>query len=295
MAAPSGIVTPEAVVLEFETAGLASRMLAAMIDLAILGTLLFVLAIAAGVLSEIGVDFGGFGAALLYVSLFLIIFGYPAALETLWRGRTVGKAAMGLRVVTVEGGPVRFRHAAIRAILGLLDKYLLTGAVGIISVLLTRRNQRLGDLVAGTMVLRERSGASAPTAVSFAAPPGLEDYVGSLDVAGLDHRDYAAVRSFLLRATSLSLSSRHALANQLAVPLLQRLRTAPPQGVHPELFLACVAAAYQQAGRRRATGGGFASVWSDPPLGAGSAGGIGGGASVGTTQPADAGGFVAPG
>ncbi|MBW3555687.1 MAG: RDD family protein [Actinobacteria bacterium] len=263
-----------------------------MIDLAIQGTLLFVVGIAAGVLSEIGVDFGGLGAALLYVTLFLILFGYPAALETLWRGRTVGKAAMGLRVVTVEGGPVRFRHAAIRAILGLVDKYLLTGAIGIISVLLTRRNQRLGDLVAGTIVLRERSGARAPTAVSFAPPPGLEDYVASLDVAGLDHRDYAAVRSFLLRATSLSPSSRYSLANRLALPLLQRLRTAPPQGVHPELFLVCVAAAYQSAGRRRATGTGFASVWSDPHLGTGGAGG--GGAGVPPIEPAAGGGFVAP-
>lgn len=299
MAGHSGIVTPEAVVLEFETAGLASRMLAGMIDLALQAGLLLVLGIAAGLLSEMGVDLGGLGAAVIYILLFLLIFGYPAGFETLWRGRTLGKAALGLRVVTVEGGPVRFRHAAIRSILGLVDKYLFTGVVGIISLLATRRNQRLGDLVAGTIVLRERSGARAPTAVSFVAPPGLEGYVGSLDVTGLDHRDYAAVRSFLLRASTLSPSSRYGLANQLATPLVQRLRTAPPPGVHPELFLACVAAAYQREGRRRPSTAHFASVWSEPGrAGAAAAGPVGPAAGRGapapTGPPAEAGGFVAP-
>ena len=288
MAEPPGIVTPEAVVLEFETAGVASRMLAGMVDLAIQGVLMLGLGIAAGVLSEIGLDLGGVGAALIYVSFFLILFGYPAALETLWRGRTVGKAAMGLRVVTLEGAPVRFRHAAIRAILGLLDKYLVTGVVGIVSLLLTRRNQRLGDLVAGTIVLRERSGARPPTAVSFSAPQGLEGYVGSLDVAGLDHGGYAAVRSFLLRASSLSPSSRYTLAHQLAAPLAQRLGAAPPEGLHPELFLACVAAAYQREGRRRPKAPPFTSVWSHPTPSAGTA------QAVPAGPPAEAGGFAAP-
>jgi uncharacterized RDD family membrane protein YckC len=265
--AATGIVTPEAVVLEFETAGMASRLMAAGIDALAQGALLLVVLLAAFGLGELGVGLGGFATAALYVLLFLLIFGYPAAFETLWRGRTPGKAALGLRVVTVEGAPIRFRHAAIRAILGLFDKYLFSGAVGVVALLVTRRNQRVGDLVAGTIVLRERSGAPAPSAVRFAAPPGTEAFVGSLDGSRLEHEDYGTVRSFLLRAPSLAPAARHQLAGSIAGSVCGRLRLAPPVGMPPEVFLACVAAAHQarHAGiPGRAAAPAFTSVWADP-------------------------------
>lgn len=264
----SGIVTPEAVVLEFETAGMASRMLAALVDSAIQVLVLLGILLASFGLTEAGIEAGGLGNAFLYVVLFLLLFAYPAGFETLWRGRTPGKAALGLRVVTVEGGPIRFRHAAIRAILGLVDKYLFGAVFGVVALLLTRRNQRLGDLVAGTIVLRERSGARTPQAVSFAAPRGLEAYVGALDVSALDRADYVTIRSFLLRAPTLALAARDALARQVATPLLTRLHTTPPPGLPPELFLVCVAAAHQQrhAPPAAASSPQFHSVWSDPSL-----------------------------
>ncbi len=245
MAAPTGIVTPEAVVLEFETAGMASRMLAAAVDAVLQLLLLFAVLLGALGVGALGLDLGGVETALLYVVLFLLLFGYPAAFETLWRGRTPGKAALGLRVVTAEGGAIRFRHAAIRSILGLVDKYALSAIPGVVALLLSRRNQRLGDLVAGTLVLRERTGAKAPTAVSFPPPRGLEGYTAALDVATLAQSEYVTIRSFLLRAPSLTPAARDALARQLATPLLGRLRTTPPSGVPAELFLVCVAAAHQ--------------------------------------------------
>lgn len=261
----SGIVTPEAVVLEFETAGMASRLIAATLDAVIELAILVAVLLGFFGLSELGLELGGLATALLYVLLFLLIFGYPAAFETLWRGRTPGKAALGLRVVTVEGGPIRFRHAAIRAMLGLFDKFVFSGIVGIVSLLATRRNQRLGDLVAGTIVLRERTGAKAPNAVTFSPPPGLEGYVASLDAGGLGHGDYAPVRSFLIRATGLAPPARAAVAAQLATPLVERLRTTPPPGLPAEVFLACVAAAYQQRnGGPPSARPTFTSVWADP-------------------------------
>lgn len=266
MRSPSGIVTPEAVVLDFETAGLASRLLAATLDAAIELVILFGALFAFFGLGELGIEFGGAGVALLYVLVFLLVFGYPTGFETLWRGRTPGKAALGLRVVTAEGAPVRFRHAAIRAMLGLLDKFLLYGLVGVITMLVSRRNQRLGDLVAGTIVLRERSGAKAPSAVVFGPPRGLEGYVASLDVSALGHVDYGAVRSFLIRAGSLTPDARASLAAELATPLVTRLQTSPPAGAPAEVFLACVAAAFQQRnGGPPATRPVYSSVWADPP------------------------------
>ena len=262
------IVTPEAVVLEFETAGLASRLIGGFVDATIQLLLLFAVLFAGLGLGEVGVEFGGLATAFLYVVVFLLLFGYPTVFETLWRGRTPGKALLGLRVVTIEGGPIRFRHAAIRAILGLFDKYVGSGLVGVVSVLVTRRNQRVGDLVAGTIVLRERSGARAPAAVRFAAPPGLASYVASLDVARLGHEDYGTVRSFLLRAPTLTPAARAHVATQLAGPLAQRLSTSPPAGLPPELFLVCVAAAHQQrhAPAGPAAAPAFTSVWTVAPV-----------------------------
>jgi uncharacterized RDD family membrane protein YckC len=258
------MVTPEAVALDFTTANVGSRILAFVIDVAIVGVVSFL-----GVLPLALTD-----ATLpewLVVSILVILipgwfFGYFTVSETLWRGRTVGKAALGLRVVTKEGGPVRFRHAAIRTILGLVDFGIGSGFFAIVLILLTRDNQRLGDMVAGTLVLRERSGLPAPAPVSFDVPAGLEPYVATLDVSGLTTERYQAVRSFLLRTRSLAPQPRASLALQLASPLAQRLRPPPPQGVPPELYLRCVAAAYQ---RRQRPGAAAAiasparSAWSE--------------------------------
>jgi uncharacterized RDD family membrane protein YckC len=260
-----GIVTPEAVVLEFETAGIGSRLIAGVLDLLIQGVLLFSVFFGLGFAAEIGLRVGGVAVAGIYVMVFLITFGYPAAFETLWRGRTPGKAALGLRVVTVEGAPIRFRHAALRSIMLLVDWYVTQGVVAVISMLVTRRNQRVGDLVAGTIVLRERSATRAERPVQFLPPPGLEAYTATLSTGGIGHEEYGSIRSYLLRTPSLPATVRADIANQLAHPLLQRLRTTPPAGVGPETFLVCVAAAYQRRmagpfGRR--TPSGFTSVWA---------------------------------
>jgi uncharacterized RDD family membrane protein YckC len=245
------MVTPEAVALEFRTANLGSRILAYLIDMVV---------VVAGIIA------GLFAVALLgqasdvvvpdWVALTIVLvllpawwLGYFIAFETLWRGRTLGKAALGLRVVTKEGAPLRFRHAAIRGLLGLVDFLLMGGFFAVVFILFSRDNQRLGDMVAGTLVLRERSALAAPAPVSFAPPPGLEHYTATLDPSGIGTEAYQAVRTFLLRAPSLSPGPRSALALQLASPLAARLRPPPPAGVSPELYLHCVAAAYQQRQR----------------------------------------------
>ena len=159
----SGIVTPEAVVLEFDTAGVGSRMIAEILDL--LMQLVGAWSRCRSSLSFAvtgGLDLGQTLAVVLTLVLtFLILVGYPIAMETLWNGRTLGKAAMGLRVVTQEGGPIRFRHAAIRGIFGLIEIWIFLGSIAVVAIIFTKRNQRVGDLVAGTIVLRERS-ARAP-------------------------------------------------------------------------------------------------------------------------------------
>lgn len=246
----SGVVTPEAVTLEFEAAGIGSRAIALLLDLALQATVVVVCLVGLGMVVD-GAG-GGLpdwvGVTLTLLLVFAVLWGYPVAFETLWRGRTLGKAAMGLRVVTREGAPVRFRHAAIRAALGLVDFYLAFGGVAVVSALVTREHQRLGDLVAGTLVLRERTGARPATAVLFTVPPGAEPYAATLDPSGLSADDYATVRGFLLRAGDLPPAVRADLAERIARPIADRLRHRRPDGVSPELFLLCVAARYQERG-----------------------------------------------
>lgn len=244
----TGIVTPEAVRLEFEGANLGSRTLAALID-RFIQTAAFITLLLFGVFltdrPELALpEWVGVVAVLLLV--FALTWGYPVAFETLWRGRTPGKAALGLRVVTTEGAPVRFRHAAIRAILALVDFYVSAGAVAVLSVLLSKRQQRLGDLVAGTLVLRERTAAGAVRPVQFTVPRGAEAYATTVDPSGLTGDDYGALRAFLLRASTLGTDARAGLGTDLATRLAAKVGHTPPPGVSPELFLVVLAARYQE-------------------------------------------------
>lgn len=245
----SGIVTPEAVLLEFSEAGLGSRSLAFLIDLAVRGALLYAALFGLGaaglVLDEtiIVVTLAATGFALVLV--------YPVVCETVWNGRTPGKMALGLRVVTVEGAPVRFRHAAIRSGLGLVDFLLGAGAVAILSALATRQSQRLGDLAAGTIVVRERQAVAASEPVAFSPPPGWEPFAASLDVTAFGDDAYVLVRSFLLRVRDLRPEARRALATTLAAQVSSAIGTRLPPGTDPEGFLVTVAALHQRRHQKR--------------------------------------------
>lgn len=255
---PRGIVTPEAVVLDFETAGIASRALARVLDALIQGVALFALLLLAVTLP------GSSGVVVAIVGVALIVLGYPILCESLMRGRSPGKAALGLRVVTVEGAPVAARHAFIRSALGIFDFLvpLPGGLLAVGSSLLSPRGQRLGDLMAGTIVLRERTATAPAMAVWFNPPAGLEGYAHTLDVAAVTDAQFAVVRSFLLRVHELAPEARSAMALRLATPLAAALRHMPPAGVHPELFLVCVAAAVQ---RRRSALSPPPAQWAPPP------------------------------
>ena len=249
------LVLPEAVELDLPTANLGSRMLAFLLDWLIIGAGILVggIAWAAGE--------GAVGGWLLHAFFTVLLgawpLGYFMGQETLWRGRTVGKAAAGLRVVTREGGPVGFRHAAIRALLLVVD-FLplgLFGAVGGTAIAVSRANQRLGDMVAGTLVLRERTAAPVPTAVEFTPPWGLEGYAAVLDTSALRSEEYEAVRSLLVRYSTLRPDAAYRLAYQLAEQLRPRVRPGPPPRIQPDDYLRCIAAAYQRRQRGGAAGG----------------------------------------
>ena len=256
-----GIVTPEAVPLQLSEANVGSRTVAWFIDALALGSAIALLNVLIVMLGADAPIPEWVGITTLIVANFLLYFGYPIAFETLMSGRTPGKAAMGLRVVTAEGAPVRFRHAAIRAALGLVDFWLTSGIAAVLTTLLSKRHQRLGDLVAGTLVLRERSASPAPAVSRFRVPDGAEAYAGTIDPTGLGARDYEAIREFLLRAATLRPQARSDIGRRLADGIAAKLQHPIPTGVSPELFLVTVAARYQElAGQRSALGAPVADV-----------------------------------
>lgn len=248
MATDQGFVTPEAVPLDLAEATVGSRGIALLIDWVLQATALVVLSLAAQWAIEVPGLPTWVPTTVILVLSFLVFFGYPIAFETVWSGggRTPGKAALGLRVVTVEGGPVRFRHAAIRAALGLVDFWMTFGLAAVLSSLLSHHNQRLGDFVAGTMVLRERTGAGETAAQRFEVPPAAAAIAGGLDTSGLRPRDYAAVRAFLMRADSLPEGRRREVAQQLLDAVAPRVGAATGNGLPPDIVLQAIAARYQQ-------------------------------------------------
>ena len=145
------VITPEGVELSQPLAGVGSRLLAQIVDLVgrglVVGAAALVVAIA---------NLGGFAVALLYISLFCALFVYDPLFEVLAHGRTPGKRAIGLRVLMSDGTPVGWRASTIRTALRLIDEEVSLGLIGGIAIVVTTHAQRLGDLAAATVVVRER-------------------------------------------------------------------------------------------------------------------------------------------
>lgn len=255
-----GIVTPEAVVLEFDTAGIASRALARAIDALIQGVLVLVLLLVT--LNAMGGE-GWFALVLVILGMAFVVFGYPILCEVLMQGRSPGKAALGLRVVTVEGAPIAPRHAFIRSAIGFVDFLLVPGGlIAVLVSLFSPRSQRLGDVFAGTLVLRERTARRPASAIWFNPPHGLEGYAHTLDVSAVTERQFGLVRSYLVRLADFAPEARAALSVRLATPLVQAMHHHTPPGVHADQFLQCVASAYQ---RRHAPPGTVPPTWGSAP------------------------------
>jgi uncharacterized RDD family membrane protein YckC len=241
--AHDGIVTPEAVVLELETAGVASRLLAALIDLCV--TLGFVLVAGYAVAVTGGAD--SWGVSFMAFVVFAALLVLPVVEQMWMRGRTPGKAALGLRAVTLDGAPIRFRQAVLRTMGGLVDRLMPPGGItGLLFVLGTTRSQTIGDLVGGTVVVRDPQRWAPTAAVWFPVPPGLEGYAATLDPSRLTNEHYTVIRSFLLRARTLSPAARVSVANDLADRTAAQLGHDRPTWVHSEAFLLCAISRFQR-------------------------------------------------
>lgn len=235
-------ITPDAVALDVDLATVGSRGIAYLLDLTIVLTALLLVQLAQMLLGGGGFVDGWWAIMILLLAAFALQFGYPIGFEVLWRGRTLGKAVMGLRVITVEGAPVGFRHSAIRAIAAVFELLSTLGILAIATSLASARGQRLGDLAAGTVVVRERRSNRSIAAVQHPVPPGWEGYTAQLDTSHLDARDEAVIRDALRRAEQLRPSARTELLRQVAQAVVGRISPPPPSGTDAEAWLRSVAA-----------------------------------------------------
>ncbi|HET9771454.1 MAG TPA: RDD family protein, partial [Acidimicrobiia bacterium] len=211
-----------------------------LVDFLAKAALLLALWIIAGAVGDEGG--GGFLVGVAAIASFLVWSGYDVAFETLASGRTPGKRVAGLRVVRLGGEPVGFLTSAVRNLLRLVDMQPgLLYAVGAVTILFSRRNQRLGDLAAGTLVVRERRAplpAPRPPVPDFA----VADRYAAWDVSAVTSFELVTVRRFLERRGQLDPAARARLGWDLAERLRPKVAGAPP-GLHPEHFLEAVAEA----------------------------------------------------
>jgi uncharacterized RDD family membrane protein YckC len=220
--------TPEGVTLELILAGLGSRFLARLLDTVIQLGLIIALAIGLGASGSPGWLEGA-----TFVLFFLIVFAYDVAFETLNDGRTIGKLAAGIRVVSRTGEPVRFLASAIRNIVRIIDFLPLLYLIGTISIIATEHSQRLGDLSAGTIVRRDRFPGLGHTPAPITVTPAA---VATWDVSAVNANELQAVRRFLDRRLELRWAARSYFALDLANRLGPKVAGIPANS-HPEYVL----------------------------------------------------------
>jgi uncharacterized RDD family membrane protein YckC len=250
-AAPGGdrLVNGEAVEVDVRVARLGSRALALLLDIGIQAVLvLFLVALA---LLAIPPIFGDLVDDAFLQTTFLVLtigvfIAYPTLMETLTNGRSLGKRALGLRVVREDGGPIRVRHALTRTLVGVAVEWpglimpLITWVVSMLTMLFSARGRRLGDLAAGTFVVHERS--SAEWGWMPAMPPALAGWAATLDLSGVDDDLALATRHYLARSKQIRQPYHRRFAYSLAQEMATRIPQPPPPGTPPWLFLAAVLA-----------------------------------------------------
>jgi uncharacterized RDD family membrane protein YckC len=285
------VVTPENIEIEYELAGIGSRFLANLLDTffqlaiylglwIIVGIVGLLLALSASAFStSIAAFFGEVEVAFALIAAFAILWGYFIWFETRWNGQTPGKRQIGLRVIRDGGYPINIFAAIIRNLIRIMDGMPVvalalisigvfghqpgTAALGglcillpVLCLLISGRYQRVGDFVAGTMVVKQRA-PRVPTLEALAPPPRvLPEHLAAYALADIGRHvyemtvpEYRAVRHYIDRRWQLPPQVQQIAAMRLAVPLMQRLGIVPPAGVisvNYADFLEYLAVAFEQ-------------------------------------------------
>jgi uncharacterized RDD family membrane protein YckC len=244
----AGLVSGEAVELDVRVARAGSRVVALLLDILVQAGLLTVVLPIVLLVADTVLPFTDFALVrgLSIVCVVLVLVGYPVTFETLSGGRTLGKLALGLRVVRDDGGPIRFRHALTRSLVAVAVEWpglvlpLFTWIASLVTMLAHPRGKRIGDLAAGTIVIHERTPAAWGWVPGM--PPALAGWARTLDLTGLDDDLALAARHFLARGHGLVEPERSRLGHALATEIAAVTTPPVPPGAPGWAYLAAVLA-----------------------------------------------------
>ena len=240
MMTPELMITGEAVALEVTPASVGLRLLSGLIDYGLYaGGAVLSLATWSTVQQRLSPGMSN-AVAVAQISVLILTCTVviPLTIEVLSRGRSAGRLVTGCRVVRDDGGAIRLRHCLVRTLTAVIEVWLIQGIPAVCSCVVTRRGKRLGDLLAGTYVINERSGAmSVPPLIM---PPELAHWAAQTDIRPLPGNLALAGRTFLQRTATLQPDARARLGADLAARILPFVAPPPPAGTHPERFLAAV-------------------------------------------------------
>lgn len=239
--------TGEAVALELPIARIPSRAGAFLLDLLIQLCLAFVLVFGAALVLEAADADDAWWAVAGIVSMVSVLVAYPVASETISRGRSIGKLAFGLRVVRADAGPIDFRHALTRGLTGAIVDFWMLGAFGAVAVvtsLCSRDGRRVGDVLAGTVVVHTRQAMPRPALA--VAPPWLRGWADQLDTTAISDELAGSIRQYLSRLRTLSPAAQQHLGAQLAEVACAAVGSPVPAGYPPYHVLGAVLSRRQQ-------------------------------------------------
>jgi len=261
------IETPELVSIELPLAGIGSRFIAILVDSLILGAavilLIFLAAFILPALNLLGPKSASWGIGIFLLILFLLFWGYFALSEAFNNGRTLGKRVARIRVIHQSGRGINFAEALARNLVRVIDYMPGFYGVGIAAMFMSKQSQRLGDMVAGTLVVREREveapmwGESTSRTLTAAAlapnspipPPHLRVALPAPALAKLTAADLEVLEGFFSRRLDMDLATRSALAGRIASALCAKSGLAMPAEISVETFLEAVAHQFRELGR----------------------------------------------
>lgn len=232
------MVTSEAVAIEIPPASIGLRLASGLIDLLLTFMVLYLVMLTVSVLA-LSVD-AAMAAAIALTAMVLVMVGAPTTIETLTRGRSVGKLACGLRTVRDDGGPITFRHALTRALIAVVEVYLAWGIPAAITCAISGRGKCIGDLAAGTFVIRERVAVTLSPPAPM--PAHLQPWAAAADILPLPDDLALALRTFLPAAPSMDPAAREQLGRELLAETMIFVAPPPPPGSHQEYVLSAVVA-----------------------------------------------------
>jgi uncharacterized RDD family membrane protein YckC len=234
------LVTGEAVALDLRPASFVLRAAGTMIDFVVyVGSYVLLLLLLVSMSETFGLD-EAVSAALGITTLVLCIVVAPTAVETISQGKSLGKLAVGARIVRDDGGAIGFRHAFMRALAGILELFMTVGGLAAVVALLNGRSKRLGDLLAGTYSQYERVSKESPPV--FGVPVELAEWARTADVARMPDALARRIAQFLHQSAKFTPESRQRLARELASEASVWVSPLPVADADAELFLAAVAA-----------------------------------------------------